>query len=166
MSANFYLCLGGNQGDKAQLFSDAIAEIENRVGELVEASSIYETEAWGFESDELFWNQVVVVRSSAEPHLVLKTVLEIEKDLGRVRKGKGYASRPMDIDILFIDDEQINTTDLIVPHPLLQERRFVLEPLAEIAATKVHPVLKKEITILLQECADSCKVVKKTTETK
>lgn len=166
MAANFYLCLGGNQGDKTQLFTDALSLIEENVGCITQSSSIFETEAWGFNTDDLFWNQVIVVNCDKQPHAVLKIVLDIEKQLGRVRAGQGYASRPMDIDILLIDNEIINTADLTVPHPLMQQRRFVLEPLTEIAPNTIHPVLNKTTAQLLTLCDDVCQVTKKTTETK
>lgn len=160
----YYLSLGGNQGDKKQIFNDTLIMISQKIGEITNKSSIYETEPWGFETENLFWNQVIQVESNKTPQVVLETALNIEKELGRIRKGKGYASRPMDIDILFVDSQIINTQSLIVPHPLIHERSFVLTPLAEIAPNLIHPKLKKNINSLLSACKDKCNVIKKPTE--
>lgn len=124
-------------------------------------SSVYETEAWGFDADQQFLNLVLRFHTSLLPEELLEEIHSIEKKLGRIRSNlkTGYESRPIDIDILFWGDKIINTENLVVPHPQLQYRKFVLVPLNEIAADYFHPVLKKHIQQLLLECSDNCNVV-------
>ena len=148
-----FLLLGGNLGNREENLKKAASEISNRIGEVIEKSSIYETEAWGVHDQPDFLNQVLGVDSSLSPEELLFTCLEIEKDLGRVRKVH-WGERLIDIDILFIEDKVINTQRLTVPHPEIQNRRFTLQPLAELASGFVHPVLQKEISSLLKECSD------------
>ena len=121
------------------------------------ASSFYETAPWGFECDENFLNQVVVFQTRLSAFDFLQRCLETEKRLGRIRLAGGprYSSRPIDIDLLFYDSVILNTPDLILPHPRMQERNFVLTPLAEILPDFVHPVFQKTIATLLQVSSDS-----------
>lgn len=153
-----YLLIGGNLGDRFELFKRARKGIEKEIGELVKKSSIYETAAWGFESENDFLNQVVLVDSDLNPHQLLEKCQLIENQLGRVRKSGHYASRTMDIDILFYNDEIINEPDITIPHPKLHERRFTLEPLNEISPEFIHPKLKKTIAKLLLDCDDQTEV--------
>ncbi len=120
----------------------------------------YKTEAWGFDAPELFTNQVLVADTDLAPREVLDKVREIETALGRdriaehkekMRTGQPYSSRIIDIDILFYDDEIIADDDLVIPHPLLHERDFVLEPLNEVAPRKIHPVLQQTVAELWDE---------------
>lgn len=157
--AKICLLIGGNQGDKHGVFCRTLSEISSRIGVIVSQSAIFETEAWGF-SSENFWNQAVVVESSLDPFVVLERALQIEADLGRERHGDGYEARPMDIDIMFIDDRIIHQPELQVPHPRMQLRRFVLEPMAEVARDWYHPVLHKRIDELLNACRDQGEVKK------
>jgi 2-amino-4-hydroxy-6-hydroxymethyldihydropteridine diphosphokinase len=150
--------IGGNQGDRETLLERACKEIELRIGKMLQVSSIYETEAWGFEAEQSFLNQAVVVETDLLPEEVLRQALNIEAVLGRVRNGSGYASRTMDIDVMYIDDKCISTPSLIVPHPRIQERNFVLEPLCEIMPNFVHPILQKTMQELLEKCSDNGKV--------
>lgn len=155
-----YLIIGSNQGDRETKLRNAVKLISERVGNIVNSSSVYETEAWGFDSDP-FWNQVLVVDTQISPFEVLSTVLTIETELGRVRDNADtYTARLIDIDILFYEDEIINEPDLVVPHPLIGERRFVLEPLSEINPGLKHPVTKKIISQMLEECEDKSAVIK------
>jgi 2-amino-4-hydroxy-6-hydroxymethyldihydropteridine diphosphokinase len=153
-----YILLGGNLGDKQKVFSDARARLNQQVGTITNQSAIYETEPWGFESDDIFWNQVLEILTSFSPEEVLQQTQQIERALGRIRKTNQYDSRIIDIDILFYGDHIIQTENLIVPHPRVQERRFALAPLNEIASELIHPVMKKSIRQLLEECSDSLKV--------
>jgi 2-amino-4-hydroxy-6-hydroxymethyldihydropteridine diphosphokinase len=153
-----YLLLGGNVGDKQKFFSEARNKLAERAGEIVSRSSIYETEPWGFESDDLFWNQVLEISTNLSPEEVLVQTQQIELELGRVRKSDQYDSRIIDIDILFYDKLIINLENLVVPHPRIQERKFALMPLCEIAPDLIHPVFKKSIRQLLDECQDNLKV--------
>jgi len=154
-----YLLIGGNMGNRLEYLSRAKENISKKCGSVLQESSIYETAAWGMEDQEAFLNQVLKIEASLTPEQLLKTILQIEEDLGRKRDLK-YGPRTIDIDILFFNDEMIDQQGLKIPHPQMQNRRFVLVPLNEIAPQKIHPVLKKTITQLLAECPDSLTVNK------
>jgi 2-amino-4-hydroxy-6-hydroxymethyldihydropteridine diphosphokinase len=156
--SKLFLLLGGNLGNKEQVFAQTREMVENRIGTIINKSSVYETEPWGFESDDLFWNQVLLLETNLEPLEVLAEAQQIEKEMGRVRQSKQYASRLIDLDLLFYDGLILHAEQLELPHRRMAERRFVLEPLAEIAAGFVHPVLKKTVAVLLDECPDQLKV--------
>lgn len=154
-----YLLLGGNLGDKKSIFAEARKLLNERIGPITAESAIYETEPWGFESDDLFWNQALEIATGLLPLEILAQTRKTELDLGRIRKEIQYSSRVIDIDILFLDDLILNEEQLIVPHPRIQERRFVLVPLCEIAPGLIHPVFQKSIHELLTECPDQLKVI-------
>lgn len=147
---------GSNSGDKYQIITEATRLLSEVAGEVVMASSFYETEPWGFECDEKFLNRVIVFETSLSPQEFLKACLDTESRLGRVRNSNGprYTSRPIDIDILFYDSLILNTPELILPHPRLCERNFVLTPLSEILPDFIHPIFQKKISLLREECAD------------
>lgn len=150
-----FLSIGSNRGDKKKNLGRAVRYINVSMGQIIDLSGIYESEPWGFESNENFLNMVVEIFTDLRPQELLKNCMEIELKLGRVRKdGEGYASRTIDIDILLYADEVIDEENLKIPHPLIHERKFVLEPLAEIAPTNIHPVLGISIKDLLQKCKD------------
>lgn len=155
-----YLLLGGNLGNKMQVFGEAVRLLNKRVGKIARKSHIYETEPWGFASDELFWNQALELSVSLSPEEVLDQTQQIEQQLGRTRKTTQYDSRIIDIDILFFGDRVILLENLVIPHPRIQERKFVLAPLNEIAPKLEHPVLRKNIGQLLSECPDQLRVEK------
>lgn len=157
-----YILLGGNLGDKRKVFSEARAKLSQQFGTITKQSAIYETEPWGFESDDLFWNQVIEIETSLSPEEVLLQTQQIEHELGRIRKANQYDSRIIDIDILFFGDQVIQTENLVVPHPRIQERKFALVPICEIAPELVHPVFLKSIKKILAECTDPLKVEKVT----
>jgi 2-amino-4-hydroxy-6-hydroxymethyldihydropteridine diphosphokinase len=151
-----YLILGTNMGDRFQNLGIARSLLQKSAGTITGNSSVYETEPWGFETDTSFLNQVISLETHLSPELLLKKVLEIEKQSGRVRKlGKGFESRIIDIDILLYGDSVINTTNLVVPHPHMQQRMFVLVPLSEVIPDYVHPVLKRTILELKNRCTDT-----------
>lgn len=155
-----YLLLGGNMGDKRAVFARATTLIDERVGRVTKQSSIYETEPWGFESHEMFWNQVLEIQARIPAQKVLGLILQIEQQLGRTRTGTQYGSRMIDIDILFYDDQIITLPDLTIPHPRIQDRKFVLVPLNEIVPEMIHPLLQMSIEQLLAVCQDELRVEK------
>ena len=154
-----HILLGGNIGEREKVFEKAISNISNTIGPIIKSSSYYETAAWGIEDQPPFLNQVIIVDSLHSPHFILNTLLEIEKSLGRIRFQK-WAERVIDLDILFIETQIIETSDLIVPHPFIQERRFTLIPLVEISPDFQHPIFKKSLSELLIDCTDKLEVAK------
>ena len=153
-----HLILGGNLGDRKQFLDIAIDLIEAEVGEVIQKSSIYETESWGFNAHTAFLNQVVRVETQLSPHDTLARIKQIETQLGRTRGSDRYESRVIDIDILMFDDLHVEDEGLQIPHPRMHLRMFTLVPLAEIAGTGKHPVLKVDINTLKQDCPDDLKV--------
>lgn len=149
-----FLLIGGNLGNRPLMLSQALKLIRDRVGRILLRSSVYETEPWGFEDSRQFLNQVIKVQTSLSPSELLSAILQIELVLGRIRHGDKYASRVIDIDILFYDDLIISLKHLTIPHPLMHTRRFVLVPMAEIAPDLLHPVLDMTIEQLLSHCPD------------
>jgi 2-amino-4-hydroxy-6-hydroxymethyldihydropteridine diphosphokinase len=154
-----YLLLGSNMGNSTELLSNAIEQIENKIGPLLLQSNLYATAAWGNTSQPDFLNQAIEVATQLDATETLKEILSIEKNMGRIRTVKN-APRIIDIDILFFNNEIINRIDLIVPHPEIQNRRFVLTPLNEIVPQMIHPVLNKTIDQLLSFCPDQLAVKK------
>jgi 2-amino-4-hydroxy-6-hydroxymethyldihydropteridine diphosphokinase len=154
-----YLLIGGNIGDRITNLEKAILSIEVSCGELIKSSSIYETAAWGNNDQPDFLNQVLLIKTILAPQHLMKAILEIELNLGRVRHEKNGA-RLIDIDILYFDDIIIDEPGLNIPHPRISSRRFVLEPLSEIAGTFNDPVSKKTVNSILKECTDPLSVKK------
>jgi 2-amino-4-hydroxy-6-hydroxymethyldihydropteridine diphosphokinase len=145
-----YLALGANLGDRDLNLLKAIAFIAERIGIFSAISSVYETPAWGFESDNLFLNQVVCVETDLSPQEILTETQNIEKEIGRTEKtNHSYLDRLIDIDLILYDDLVFKSENLTLPHPLFHQRAFVLEPLNEIAPELVHPVLHKTVKELL-----------------
>lgn len=157
--AEVYILLGGNVGDKRKIFEGTIYLIGEMIGAVLKSSSLYETEPWGFTSD-LFWNQALIVETSLLPEETLEQALTIEKLMGRAKGPKRYEARTMDIDLIFYGDLRLNTPRLILPHPRMAVRRFVLAPLDEIAPDKCHPVIGLSIKEMLKLCTDPLKVWK------
>jgi len=155
-----FLCIGTNLGNRGKNLFDAVARIEEYIGAVIESSSVYETEPWGFESGDAFLNMVVKVKTKLKPCGLLERILMIESLFGRVRGDKKYSSRLIDIDILLFDDQIIDEESLEIPHPLMHERKFVLVPMCEVAPEIVHPVLKIPLASLLKSCKDKGKVKK------
>lgn len=153
-----FLSLGSNKGDRLSALGSALGKLEALVGRMISVSSVYETEPWGFISDQQFLNMAVEIESILSPEQLLEVLLSIEKEMGRVRLQGGYASRLIDLDILLYDDQVIEREFIQLPHPRLHVRKFVLIPLAEIAPGHFHPVLRKTISELMQECDDQTKV--------
>lgn len=151
--------LGSNLGDRFAALGRAMELIREEAGEITAASSVWETEPWGFEADEKFLNMVVVIRTSLQPGRMMQLFRSIEGRMGRRRSGGGkYESRIIDLDILLWDNRVISLPGLEVPHPKLHSRRFVLEPLAEVAPDAVHPVTGLTVTEMLELCDDGSEV--------
>ena len=130
----------------------AAALLAERVGDVLALSGFYETEPWGFQSDNTFLNAALQLETSLSPLELLKATQQIEVEMGRTQKSNGtYHDRIIDIDILLYDDLILQTPELTLPHPLMQDRRFVMEPLLEIAPNVVHPVFKKTVVSLMRE---------------
>jgi len=157
-----YLLIGGNLGNRKENLLRAISLINEQCGPLTGSSSIYETEAWGNTDQPSFLNQALEISTSLNARQLMRKVLKIEEEMGRVRKEK-LGPRIIDIDIILFENEIHDLRFLKIPHPEMQNRRFVLVPLAEINSTLQHPVLKKSIAELLEECPDNLEV-KKITE--
>jgi len=146
-----FLALGSNLGDRSQNLLEARTLIEKNIGKIVAVSSEYETHPVGFRSKNLFINQALSVETTLSPEKILEITQEIEKKLGRTKKTlEKYEDRIIDIDILMVDDIIINSPRLVLPHPRMHLRKFVLEPLCEIAPKTVHPVLRKTIDAILK----------------
>lgn len=152
-----FLLLGANLGNPATQLAKALEKIESQVGKIEACSSLYESEAWGVTDQPIFLNQVVLVSTTLSPLDVLDSIQAIEDNLGRVRISK-WGARVIDIDILYFNHDCIQHERLIVPHPYLPDRRFVLIPLAEIAPSFTHPKLGITTVDLLTQCEDNLDV--------
>ena len=158
--AKVFLGLGSNIGNKVQNINDAIERLKLTIGHLEACSSFYESEPLGFKSSDRFVNAVAQFETNMQPLEILNNILRIEKELGRERVLGKVSSRTIDIDILLIDDIVQNSVKLILPHPRLHERKFVLLPLNEIAPDFRHPVFSRTISDLLSKCVDSTQPVR------
>jgi 2-amino-4-hydroxy-6-hydroxymethyldihydropteridine diphosphokinase len=154
-----YLLIGSNMGDRQKVLQKARRRIEDACGPVLQQSAIYQTAPWGLEAQNDFLNQVLRIETELDAHTLLREILAIEDGLGRQRSIL-YGPRIIDIDILFFNEDVIREKSLVVPHPQIQNRRFVLVPFSEIAPELVHPVLQKTIAQLLQECPDTLAVQK------
>ena len=152
-----FLQIGSNIGDRHSNLLKCLKNIEVSIGKIIKQSKIYVSECWGVENQRDYLNMVVAIKTRYNPSEVLKIVLSIENDLGRVRKKK-WDSRIIDIDILFFDKQIIKSKELIIPHKHLHQRLFVLKPFADIAPFFIHPELKRNIKQLIKECKDQNKV--------
>lgn len=150
--AEVYVSLGTNLGDKDNNLRTAVRLMQERIGKVISLSSFYETAPWGFQSEHSFLNAAACIETRLSPEQLLLVTQQIERELGRTQKSSGnaYKDRLIDIDLLMYDDLQIHADQLVLPHPLMTERRFVLEPLAEIAPETIHPVTGKMIRELLE----------------
>lgn len=151
----YHIALGSNKGDKFKNLQLAIDAMYVQVGNVKLISKVYKSPAFGFESDD-FLNCCLVLESFLEPQKVLEMLLKIETTLGRNRtKTNTYEARTIDLDIVFAENNIINTETLQLPHPEMSKRKFVLMPLNDIASKVSHPVLNKEVSVLLAECEDN-----------
>ncbi len=158
MLRRLFLGFGSNLGCKKENILNAYAEIEKRIGKIISRSAFYITNPEGFESENYFLNSACEVECKIDIYSAFAETQFIEKQIGRTSKSKNgiYSDRIIDIDILLADDLIIDTPELTIPHPLLHKRRFVLEPLAEIAPDYIHPIFHKTILQLLSELDKQC----------
>jgi len=154
-----FLLIGGNMGDRLQNLHQAIALVAAACGPVLQQSAVYETAAWGKTDQAAFLNQALLLTTSLTPQQLITTLLSVEEQMGR-RRMERNGPRVIDIDIIFYNDVVLHEPNLTIPHPQLQHRRFVLVPLQEIAPAFVHPVLRKTIDELLEECKDDLAVNK------
>jgi len=150
-----HLCIGGNLGEREANLEEARMFIEFNFGDIVSVSPIYESDAWQMENAPPFLNQIVIISSELSNKELLEEIAELDEFYERERGKEGYQSREMDIDVLFIDEEIIDTPEFTVPHPRLHLRKFVLAPLNDLSPELMHPVLKKSVATLLKECEDT-----------
>ncbi len=154
-----YLLTGGNQGDRMLYLHQALVLLNGHCGKAVNQSPVYETAAWGNENQSTFLNQALELDTAYTSNELMTKLLWVEAQMGRQRFER-YGPRTIDIDMLFFNNDIYAAPGLIVPHPEVQNRRFVLQPLSDIAACYIHPVLKKSVSQLLQECPDKLPVKK------
>ena len=156
---NTYLLLGSNIGNSKASLAKATTRIKRQIGTITRHSYLYSTAAWGNTQQPDFLNQVIVVSTELTALQTMQTILGIEKKMGRVRMVKN-APRIIDIDILFFNKDIIDQPELTVPHPQIQNRRFVLVPLNQLSPNLKHPLLKKPVHQLLMHCPDKLNVKK------
>ena len=149
-----YLLLGSNMGNRLEFLREAITLLLQSKIEIIDESSIYETAPWGPKDQGWFLNVILEVASSKSPSELLATLLDIEQEIGRIRKEK-WGERSIDIDILYYHAEVLETEKLTIPHPGIPDRRFTLVPLVEMAPMAIHPVHHKSHVELLAECKDT-----------
>jgi 2-amino-4-hydroxy-6-hydroxymethyldihydropteridine diphosphokinase len=154
-----YLLLGSNMGNSLKALNNAIIRIEKKIGPVTRKSSVYQTAAWGKTDQPDFFNQVIIVNTKLDANKLMQAILAIEAQMGRIRTTKN-ASRVIDIDILFFNKVIVKQPELVVPHPRIAARRFVLTPLNELSPNFKHPVLHKTIHLLLTSCKDKLDVKK------
>lgn len=153
-----YLILGSNLGNRLGNLMQAEKHISEKAGKILKKSAVYVTSPWGKTDQPDFLNQALCIETSFSALDLLNILLSIEQILGRVRDEKKWMERTMDIDMLFYNNEIITTANLTIPHPFIQERKFVLAPMAEIAPQLVHPILKKSMEQLLRDCEDNLEI--------
>ena len=149
------LALGTNSGERLSNLEQCVHLIHQNTATVIAVSPVYETPSWGFESAS-FYNCILVVHSHKTPQKILKSILKIEREMGRTRSGsEGYEDRIIDIDIISFDHEWVETEQLTIPHPLLAERQFVLQPLAKVLPNWTHPKTRQSVQELIQKCSDN-----------
>jgi 2-amino-4-hydroxy-6-hydroxymethyldihydropteridine diphosphokinase len=152
-----YLLIGGNVGNRSGYLQQAVNILNATCGKVINKSALYETAAWGNTDQASFLNQALALETGLSAESLMTEILAIEEQIGRKRSER-YGPRTIDIDILLFNEEIHNSANLTVPHPELQNRRFALKPLADIGAHLQHPLLKKTVSALLDECQDKLPV--------
>ncbi|MDI9358871.1 MAG: 2-amino-4-hydroxy-6-hydroxymethyldihydropteridine diphosphokinase [Phycisphaerales bacterium] len=153
-NARVFILLGGNIGNTLAIFSQAKNLIEQNGSVIIQSSSVYQTAPWGNIHQNDFLNQALELETPLTPLDLLKSFLQIEHRLGRIRTADKMGSRIIDIDIILFNNQIIDTPDISVPHPSFRDRRFVLVPLVELNPDFIDPVSKKSLALLLEECTD------------
>jgi 2-amino-4-hydroxy-6-hydroxymethyldihydropteridine diphosphokinase len=154
-----YLMLGSNVGDRMNYLHQSIDLLRHHaVGRITDLSAVYESEPWGFDDPRWFLNRAVSVETNLAPSALLGSIRQIEHILGRIRTHNGYQARTIDIDILFYGNHIVNIPELVIPHPHIAERMFVLQPMAELAPNMEHPALHRTMAYLRDHCTDTMQV--------
>jgi 2-amino-4-hydroxy-6-hydroxymethyldihydropteridine diphosphokinase len=153
-----YLCIGGNLGEREENLEETRMFVTFNMGDILAQSSVYESPAWQMENEPAFLNQVLLIETELSPKDLLAEIRELEEYYGRERSTEAYLSREMDVDVLFYGDFVSDDPKFVVPHPRMQDRKFVLVPLREIAPEFMHPVLNKSVTQMLADCTDTAEV--------
>lgn len=154
----YAISIGTNIGNRIQNLKQAITEINTHLGKIEMISSVYESEPWGFESEHWFFNMLAVLKTSLEPQSLIEKLLEIESSMGRERNKNGYSDRCIDLDVILCDEFTICSKNIILPHPQMHKRLFVLLPLQELMPKWVHPIFKKNADELIRICEDKSKI--------
>ena len=147
--------LGSNLGDRADMLRKAIGFLGNLSLENIQLSKVYDTEPWGFVTENAFYNMVMIAQTNLSPNQILEEILRIEQLLGRTRHSNQYSDRPIDLDILFYGSQCFKDYQLEIPHPRMHTRRFVLEPLRDINPIWQHPITGVFIEDLIEKCSDN-----------
>jgi 2-amino-4-hydroxy-6-hydroxymethyldihydropteridine diphosphokinase len=155
MSTITYLSLGGNLGNTIEIFLNSMEILTKKVGKITQISSLYQTAAWGPIPQNDFINQVIEVETKLSAPELMDILLEIELQQGRVRQER-WGPRTLDLDIIFFGEQLISTENLEIPHPRMEDRKFVLIPMVEINPNLIHPISRKSIRQILLECKDEC----------
>jgi 2-amino-4-hydroxy-6-hydroxymethyldihydropteridine diphosphokinase len=155
MSTITYLSLGGNLGNTIEIFQNSREILTKKVGKITQISSLYQTAAWGPIPQNDFINQVIEVETKLSAPELMDILLEIELQQGRVRQER-WGPRTLDLDIIFFGEQLISTESLEIPHPRMEDRKFVLIPMVEINPNLIHPISRKSIRQILLECKDEC----------
>lgn len=151
--ARIFLSMGSNMGNRMDFLKNASLAVKKDIGTVSAKSLVYETQSWGYEGMN-YLNMVLQVNTSLSPEKLLLAIQKIEASLGRVKTIGRYTDRPIDLDILFYENEVLNVDNLVIPHPRIQDRLFVLAPMMDVDPDFVHPVLNKTIMMLREECSD------------